>query len=66
MTMLIGGDWVEAASGERIDVENPSRREVIAERAPRRRGGRRSRGSRRSGGVRRLARSPRPRPRACC
>jgi acyl-CoA reductase-like NAD-dependent aldehyde dehydrogenase len=30
MTMLIGGDWVEAASGERIDVENPSRREVIA------------------------------------
>ena len=27
--MLIGGDWVEAASGERIDVENPSRREVI-------------------------------------
>ena len=28
--MLIGGDWVEAASGERIDVENPSRREVIA------------------------------------
>jgi betaine-aldehyde dehydrogenase len=30
MTMLIGGAWVEAASGERIDVENPSRREVLA------------------------------------
>ena len=27
--MLIGGEWVDAASGERIEVENPSRREVI-------------------------------------
>jgi betaine-aldehyde dehydrogenase len=27
--MLIGGEWVGAASGERIDVENPSRREVL-------------------------------------
>ena len=28
--MLIGGDWVEAADGRRIDVENPSRREPLA------------------------------------
>jgi acyl-CoA reductase-like NAD-dependent aldehyde dehydrogenase len=29
--MLINGDWVWAASGETIPVENPGRREVIAE-----------------------------------
>ena len=28
--MLIGGEWVEAADGRRIDVENPSRREPLA------------------------------------
>ena len=28
--MLIGGEWGEAAGGRRIDVENPSRREVLA------------------------------------
>ena len=28
-TMLIGGDWVESASGERIAVENPANRETI-------------------------------------
>ncbi|HKG63359.1 MAG TPA: aldehyde dehydrogenase family protein [Solirubrobacteraceae bacterium] len=28
--MLIGGQWVEAADGRRIDVENPSRREPLA------------------------------------
>ena len=27
--MLIGGEWVDAVSGERIDVENPSRREPL-------------------------------------
>ncbi len=27
--MLIGGDWVDAAGGERIEVENPSRREPL-------------------------------------
>src|SRR3954454_1882769 len=29
--MLINGEWVWAASGETIPVENPARREVIAE-----------------------------------
>ena len=29
-TMLIGGAWVESASGERIAVENPANRETIA------------------------------------
>jgi acyl-CoA reductase-like NAD-dependent aldehyde dehydrogenase len=28
--MLIGGEWVEAADGRRIEVENPSRREPLA------------------------------------
>ena len=28
--MLIGGEWLEAADGRRIDVENPSRREPLA------------------------------------
>src|SRR5215204_427439 len=28
--MLIGGKWVEAASGEVLSVENPARRQVIA------------------------------------
>lgn len=28
--MLIGGEWVEAADGRRIDVENPSRRSALA------------------------------------
>ena len=28
--MLIGGYWVDAANGQRIDVENPSRRETLA------------------------------------
>ena len=28
--MLIGGEWREAADGRRIDVENPSRRELLA------------------------------------
>jgi betaine-aldehyde dehydrogenase len=28
--MLIGGHWVDAANGQRIDVENPSRRETLA------------------------------------
>jgi betaine-aldehyde dehydrogenase len=28
--MLIGGEWAEAADGRRIDVENPSRRELLA------------------------------------
>ena len=28
--MLIGGKWVEAASGEVLNVENPARRQVIA------------------------------------
>jgi phenylacetaldehyde dehydrogenase len=28
--MLIGGEWVAAADGRRIDVENPSRREPLA------------------------------------
>jgi betaine-aldehyde dehydrogenase len=28
--MLIGGEWVQATSGRRIEVENPSRREVLA------------------------------------
>ena len=28
--MLIGGEWTEAADGRRIDVENPSRRELLA------------------------------------
>lgn len=28
--MLIGGEWVDARGGLRIDVENPSRREVIS------------------------------------
>ncbi|HET6548389.1 MAG TPA: aldehyde dehydrogenase family protein [Solirubrobacter sp.] len=28
--MLIGGEWVGAADGRRIDVENPSRRETLA------------------------------------
>jgi betaine-aldehyde dehydrogenase len=28
--MLIGGDWVDAADGDRIEVENPSRRAVLA------------------------------------
>ena len=32
--MLIGGDWVESANGESIEVENPGRRSVIA-RVPR-------------------------------
>lgn len=27
--MLIGGEWVDAAGGERIEVENPSRREPL-------------------------------------
>ena len=27
--MLIGGEWVDAAAGERIEVENPSRREPL-------------------------------------
>ncbi|HEY1300111.1 MAG TPA: aldehyde dehydrogenase family protein [Stellaceae bacterium] len=29
--MLVGGDWVEAAAGETLPVENPARRETIAE-----------------------------------
>ena len=29
--MLIGGEWTGAADGRRIEVENPSRREVLAE-----------------------------------
>jgi acyl-CoA reductase-like NAD-dependent aldehyde dehydrogenase len=29
--MLIGGDWVESASGRVLPVENPARRQVIAE-----------------------------------
>ncbi|MBV9685817.1 MAG: aldehyde dehydrogenase family protein, partial [Alphaproteobacteria bacterium] len=29
--MLIGGDWVESASGELLPVENPARRQIIAE-----------------------------------
>lgn len=29
-TMLIGGEWVDAAAGERIEVENPAVREVFA------------------------------------
>ncbi|MGH7098218.1 MAG: aldehyde dehydrogenase family protein [Stellaceae bacterium] len=29
--MLIGGDWVTSATGETLAVENPARREVIAE-----------------------------------
>ena len=28
--MLIGGEWAEATSGRRIEVENPSRRELLA------------------------------------
>jgi betaine-aldehyde dehydrogenase len=28
--MLIGGEWVDAAEGDRIEVENPSRRTVLA------------------------------------
>ena len=28
--MLIGGEWAEAADGRRLDVENPSRRELLA------------------------------------
>ena len=28
--MLIGGEWLDAADGRRIDVENPSRREPLA------------------------------------
>ena len=28
--MLIGGEWVDAAGGDRIEVENPSRRTVLA------------------------------------
>ena len=27
--MLIGGEWVDAAGGDRIEVENPSRREPL-------------------------------------
>lgn len=29
--MLIGGDWIESASGEVLPVENPAKRQVIAE-----------------------------------
>ncbi|MGH7039454.1 MAG: aldehyde dehydrogenase family protein, partial [Stellaceae bacterium] len=29
--MLIGGDWVTSATGETLAVENPARREAIAE-----------------------------------
>ena len=29
--MLIGGKWVEAVSGEVLSVENPGRRQVIAD-----------------------------------
>ena len=29
--LLIGGEWTGAADGRRIEVENPSRREVLAE-----------------------------------
>jgi acyl-CoA reductase-like NAD-dependent aldehyde dehydrogenase len=29
--MLIGGVWVDCASGETLDVENPAKRQKIAE-----------------------------------
>ena len=29
--MLIGGNWVESASGDLLPVENPARRRIIAE-----------------------------------
>ena len=53
--MLLGGDFVDSASGETIAVQNPANRGIFAPRAARRRGRRRSGGEGRGWRVRGLA-----------
>ena len=63
--MLIGGEWVDAPAGQRIEVENPRRAEPIGERAARRRRGRRSRRRGRAAAFPAGAVAPRERGRRC-
>ena len=58
---FIGGQWVDAASGETIDVENPADGTVIAQ-SRRRQGRRRSSRGRRRHGLRDLAAHDAPGP----
>ena len=66
----IGGEWVDAASGETFDVVNPATEEVFATVPKRRPRGRAARDRRGARGLRLGRRGPRWRPRSasasCC